>query len=220
MSRNRPRKTKTDVTKNLVNEAKNCGICYKNFVKSEYKLLCAGLCSKWVCQDCSSLSQDEICKLYEKKKAGFVMDVRKQPLLESQYWYKRTQNGGDSKYQYTVTDVIALIKQNHNSLSNELKSFKKELSSLPESIQFMSNLFDELQKENKEIKRWPGRNQGTYTMQKRESVSSKGRLTQLRKEEKYCKNECSKTGTGEDRRNGIQYYRAHRSQYSYVRLQS
>ncbi|KAL3265837.1 hypothetical protein HHI36_010033, partial [Cryptolaemus montrouzieri] len=75
----------------------------------------------------------------------------------SQYWNIWAQMmmkmGGDSKYQYTITDVIALIKQNHNSLSNELKSFKKELSNLQESIQFMSNSFDELQKENKEMKR-------------------------------------------------------------------
>ncbi|KAL3281631.1 hypothetical protein HHI36_004837 [Cryptolaemus montrouzieri] len=63
------------------------------------------------------------------------------------------ENGGDSKSQYIIADVIALIKQNHYGLSNELKSFKKELSSLHESTQFVSNSSDELQKENMEIKR-------------------------------------------------------------------
>ncbi|KAL3286313.1 hypothetical protein HHI36_000822 [Cryptolaemus montrouzieri] len=116
-----------------------------------------------VCQDCSSLSRDEICKLYEKKKSWICNGCKESTLTRKSILVHTgtdddisddDENGGDSKYQYTITDVIAHIKQNHNSLSNELKSFKKKLSSLQESIQFMSNSFDELQKENKEIKRW------------------------------------------------------------------
>ncbi|KAL3268811.1 hypothetical protein HHI36_007907, partial [Cryptolaemus montrouzieri] len=158
MSRNRSRNTKTDVTKNLVNEAKHCGICNKNLVKSEYKLFV---------QDCArngyvSLSRDEISKLYEKKKSWICNGCKESTLTrESILVHTGTdddisdddENGDDSKSQYTITEVIVLITQNHHSLSNELKSFKRELSSLQESTTFMSNSFDELQKENKEIKR-------------------------------------------------------------------
>ncbi|KAL3275073.1 hypothetical protein HHI36_019845 [Cryptolaemus montrouzieri] len=115
---------------------------------------CAGLCTKWVWLWIAQvLAGTRSVNCMRRRKAGCKESTltRKSILVHTDT--DDDENGGDSKYQYTITDVITVIKQTHNSLSNQLKSFKTELSRLQESTQFMSNSLDELQKENKEMKR-------------------------------------------------------------------
>ncbi|KAL3275001.1 hypothetical protein HHI36_019774 [Cryptolaemus montrouzieri] len=73
----------------------------------------------------------------------------------------------------------------------------------------MSISFDELQKENKKIKsRLEEKSRDSHNAEMRisELEGKIGSIVEEKLEKKFCNNECSKTGTGEDRRNGIQYY--------------
>ncbi|KAK9875218.1 hypothetical protein WA026_006006 [Henosepilachna vigintioctopunctata] len=83
---------KRNPNKSLSNEAKYCGICNKDFSKSEYKLLCRRKCTRWICHQCSGLTLSKIKALAEKMENGHCKVEKLEVRIEVLEQEKRDKN--------------------------------------------------------------------------------------------------------------------------------
>ncbi|KAK9876093.1 hypothetical protein WA026_011201 [Henosepilachna vigintioctopunctata] len=150
--------------KSLSNEAKYCGICNKDFKMSEYKLLCRGKCTRSICHKCSGLTLFKIKALAEGngertcgKCQGFTeSDTRRSVVVHSasdDTLDEEIESEKVERENCTIGDVMKQLRIDHEFMTAELKSLKKDITIMQQSMQFLTEAFEDKQNEKKIIKK-------------------------------------------------------------------
>lgn len=154
---------KRSPNKTNTNEAKYCGICNRNFNKSEYKLLCNGRCSTWICQKCSGLSKAGVQALITDNQVWVCRDCqnsrssssRRSIVVHDEPENSESENveEGEEFQDCTIADIMKQLRFNHENMKSELKTLKNDIVIIQQSMQFLSDSFDDIQRENISMKK-------------------------------------------------------------------
>lgn len=118
----------------------NCGKCAKVLSKKEYQILCFGRCNKWFCLHCSDLTKAQVreiqkddktwkCHSCEVVRRSFIPD----PEVTDEY---------PSGCDVSLADIMKQLKRME-------VAHKSEIGEIKQSLQFMSDSFEEIRSENK-----------------------------------------------------------------------
>ncbi|KAL3284693.1 hypothetical protein HHI36_018842 [Cryptolaemus montrouzieri] len=105
------------------------------------------------------LSRDEILSMIDRKenwtcdKCLSAKTSRRSIVCHGNDEENNDDHDQERETRVTIKDVIELIQKNHSSLTSQLKTFKTAISVIRDSVQYMSDSFENLQKEIKAMKK-------------------------------------------------------------------
>lgn len=133
-----------------VAEQANCGKCNKKFSKTDYKVLCSGRCHKWTCEDCTGLQKTQLKEMVKSNISWECKECtknRRQSIIREMS--SDEEDNADEDEKVTIGDLMREMRSNHERVTKDMQIFRREVS---QTLQFLSDSFEELKQENKLIK--------------------------------------------------------------------
>lgn len=151
----------------------NCGKCDKVLSKKEYQILCFGKCNRWFCLHCSSLTKAQVRDIQKDDKTWrcHACQVVRRSFIPVAEDANDSSSGGD----VSLADIM-------NQLRRMEISHKNEINDIKQSLQFMSDSFEELKREYKVLHVSTGRLDSELKKSQTRMVGLENRVSHLEQE--------------------------------------
>lgn len=151
----------------------NCGKCDKVLSKKDYQILCFGKCNRWFCLHCSSLTKAQVRDIQKDDKTWrcHACQVVRRSFIPDSEAASESSSGSD----VSLADIM-------NQLRRMEISHKNEINDIKQSLQFMSDSFEDLKREYKVLHDSTGRLDSELKKSQTRMVGLENRVSHLEQE--------------------------------------